>query len=205
MSRFANLRRPALWGLAGLAIAGSGWLGCSQSTATSQPSAGANEPTGDSSMKLAVNSTAFQAGKRIPKQYTGEGADLSPPLAWSGAPAGTAEFALIMDDPDAPRQTWVHWVLYKIPGATTGLREGIPTTETLSDPAGALQGKNSSNAIGYHGPMPPPGHGTHHYHFKVYALDEALSLPAGATKQQLLDAMRGHILVEGDLVGTYSR
>jgi len=156
-------------------------------------------------MKLTVSSPAFAAGERIPKQYTGEGADLSPPLTWSAGPAGTAEYALIMDDPDAPGQTWVHWVLYKIPPATTALKEGVPTDEALTDPPGARQGVNSSRALGYHGPMPPPGHGTHHYHFKVYALGRAISLAAGATKPQLLDAMRGQILAEGELVGTYSR
>jgi Raf kinase inhibitor-like YbhB/YbcL family protein len=110
-----------------------------------------------------------------------------------------------MDDPDAPRQTWVHWVLYKLPASTTKLAEGIAKTATLSDPPGARQGTNSSSAIGYMGPMPPPGHGTHHYHFKVYALSKAVTLPTGATKQQLLDAMRGQIMAEGELVGTYSR
>jgi len=205
MSHFANLRMWAVWGWAGLVIAGSGGLGCTQSSATSQPSAGDTESTGDTTVKLTVTSSAFAAGERIPVKHTGEGADLSPPLAWSGAPSATAEFALIMDDPDAPGQTWVHWVLYRIPNGTTALQEGIPTTETLGDPAGALQGKNSSNTIGYQGPMPPPGHGTHHYHFKVYALDKTVTLSAGATKQQLLGALQGHILAEGELIGTYSR
>jgi Raf kinase inhibitor-like YbhB/YbcL family protein len=157
-------------------------------------------------MKLTVRSTAFEAGARIDRRYTGEGADSSPGLTWSGAPSGTAEFALIMDDPDAPQaEPWVHWVLYKIPPGTTALPEGIAKTEQVSDPAGALQGKNSFGKIGYNGPMPPPGHGTHHYHFRVYALDQALSAAAGLTKAKLLDALRGHILAEGDLVGTYSR
>ncbi len=157
-------------------------------------------------MKLTITSTAFRAGGRIPTQYTGEGADVSPALAWSGAPDGTAEYALIMDDPDAPTaEPWVHWVMYKIPAGTPSLKEAIPRSETLSDPAGARQGKNSAGTLGYHGPMPPPGHGTHHYHFKVYALGQAVTLSTGATKKQLLDAMRGHILAEGDLVGTYSR
>jgi Raf kinase inhibitor-like YbhB/YbcL family protein len=205
MSRFARVRASMVRSWAGLVIASSGWLGCSQSTAPTQPTTSESGPTGDATMKLTVTSTAFAAGERIPKQYTGEGADRSPPLAWSGGPTGTAEFALIMDDPDAPAGTWVHWVLYKIPSATTGLKEGIPTTAALEDPPGALQGKNSSNTTGYRGPMPPPGHGTHHYHFKVYALGQALTLSAGATKQQVLDAMRGRILAEGDLVGTYSR
>ena len=205
MSRFAKLRTLVLRSWAGFVIAGTGSLGCSQTTAPSQPSPGGSGPKGESTMKLTVSSTAFAAGERIPKQYTGEGADRSPPLAWTGAPAGTKEFALIMDDPDAPAGTWVHWVLYKIPPTTTSLKEGVPKDPTLKDPGGALQGKNSSKASGYHGPMPPPGHGTHHYHFKIYALGKALTLSPSATKEQLLDAMRGQILAEGDLIGTYSR
>jgi Raf kinase inhibitor-like YbhB/YbcL family protein len=96
-------------------------------------------------------------------------------------------------------------VIYKLPAGTTALREAIPRSEMLSDPGGALQGQNSWNTVGYRGPMPPPGHGTHHYYFKLYALDKGVSLGAGATKKQLLDAMKGHILAEGELVGTYNR
>ncbi len=157
-------------------------------------------------MKLTISSTAFQAGERIPVKHTGEGADVSPPLTWTAGPAGTVEFALIVDDPDAPTaEPWVHWVIYKLPAGTTALREAIPRSEMLSDPGGALQGQNSWNTVGYRGPMPPPGHGTHHYYFKLYALDKGVSLGAGATKKQLLDAMKGHILAEGELVGTYNR
>jgi hypothetical protein len=206
MSCIGKLRKRALWSLAGLAIAVSGGLGCAQTSAPAQPPASSPASKGESAMKLNISSTAFAAGERIPKKYTGEGPDVSPPLAWSGAPAGVVEFALIMDDPDAPvAEPWVHWVMCKIPPTTTGLKEGILTSGTLEDPRGALQGKNSKNTLGYHGPMPPPGHGTHHYHFKLYALDKALTLPTGATKKQVLDAMRGHILAEGELVGTYSR
>lgn len=157
-------------------------------------------------MKLIIASTAFDAGQRIPKQYTGEGPDVSPALTWTGVPQNTAELALIMDDPDAPTpEPWIHWVLAKIPPTVTSLRAGIPRDEQLDNPAGAIQGKNSWNTVGYRGPLPPPGHGTHHYHFKLYALDQALSLSPGLTKKQLLDAMRGHILAEGELIGTYSR
>lgn len=157
-------------------------------------------------MKLIVQSKAFNAGERIPKQHSGEGADVSPALSWSDVPAGTVELALIMDDPDAPvPEPWVHWVLYKLPAGTKELKEGVAKTEKLSEPAGALQGKNSFGKIGHNGPMPPPGHGMHHYHFRVYALDKALTLGPGATKAKLLDAMRGHIIAEGELIGTYSR
>ena len=155
---------------------------------------------------IQVNSDAFAAGKAIPKRYTGEGEDLSPALRWAGVPQGTRELALICDDPDAPTpQPWVHWVLYKIPAGVSELPEGLPRSAELQTPAGARQGKSSWKEIGYRGPMPPPGHGVHHYHFRVYALDTALELAAGADKPALLAAMKGHILAEGELVGTYQR
>ena len=157
-------------------------------------------------MKLSIQSTAFGEGQPIPQLYTGEGQDISPPLSWSDIPPSAKELAMIVDDPDAPRdQPWVHWVIYKIPADALGLAKGIPTDAQLSAPAGALQGSNTSGDIGYHGPMPPPGHGLHHYHFKLYALDTQLDLKAGANKQALLTAMEGHILATGELVGTYQR
>lgn len=190
-----------------VASVSSVWMACTQApVAPTGASAADHEPTGEAAMKLVIASTAFDAGQRIPKQYTGEGPDVSPALTWSGVPQNTAELALIMDDPDAPTpEPWIHWVLAKIPPTVASLREGIPRADKLDDPAGALQGKNSWNTVGYRGPLPPPGHGTHHYHFKLYALDQSLSLLPGLTKKQLLDAMRGHILAEGELIGTYSR
>ena len=149
-------------------------------------------------MPLEVKSSAFAAGGTIPRKYTGEGTDVSPPLSWSNVPEGTKEFALICDDPDAPRPTpWVHWVLYKIPASVRELPEGSS--------GGAREGRNDFGNRGYGGPMPPPGHGVHHYHFKLYALDTELDLPPGATKDQVLAAMRGHVLAQGELVGTYQR
>ena len=157
-------------------------------------------------MNLTIESTAFKNGERVPARFSGDGEDVSPQLSWSGAPDGTAELALIMDDPDAPSaEPWVHWVIYKIPADTKGLPEKVAKTETLSNPAGAMQGKNSWGRIGYGGPAPPKGHGVHHYHFKVYALDQALSVSPGLMKNQLLSAMKGHVLAEGELVGTYQR
>ncbi len=156
----------------------------------------------DSSMSMELTSTAFQPGGTIPKQYTGDGADRSPPLGWSEPPAGTKSLALICDDPDAPRGTWVHWVLFNLPGQARDLAEGVPTTDTLGD--GAKQGKNDFGHIGYGGPAPPKGK-PHRYFFKLYALDVAVDLPPGATKAQLLEAMKGHTLAEGQLVGTYGR
>ena len=146
---------------------------------------------------LKLSSSAFKAGETIPARYTGEGDDVSPPLTWSGAPKGTQEFALICDDPDAPRRVWVHWVLYKIPASASSLAE--------SSNGVGIKGKNSFENAGYGGPMPPPGHGVHHYHFKIYALDTRLTLAPGATKAELLKAINGHIIAQTELVGTFER
>lgn len=159
-------------------------------------------------MSIKVTSTAFAQNQVIPKKYTGEGADVSPPLAWSGVPEGTQELALICDDPDAPTpEPWVHWVIYKIPAAEKNLPEGVAKNEQLASPAGALQGKNSwpSENIGYRGPMPPPGHGTHHYHFTLYALKTKLDVRPGLDKKALLAKISGNVLAEGRLTGTYER
>ena len=153
-------------------------------------------------MTINITSTAFHVGATIPKQYTGDGEDLSPPLGWSEPPSGTKSITLICDDPDAPRGTWVHWVLFNLPPNTRELDEGVPTTETLA--SGAKQGKNDFGNIGYGGPAPPKGK-PHRYFFKVYALSEEVDLAPGATKAELLDAMKGKILAEGQLMGTYQR
>lgn len=160
----------------------------------------------EGNMKLEIDSAAFGQGQTIPERHTGEGKDRSPPLSWYNVPAGTKELALIMDDPDAPsKEPWVHWVIYKMPTTAKGLAEGLPTTETLAAPAGAMQGKNSWPTLGYRGPMPPVGHGVHHYHFKLYALDAALEVKPGFDKPSLLSAMKGHVLAQAELVGTYER
>lgn len=153
-------------------------------------------------MSIDLTSTGFKAGSTIPKQYTGDGADQSPPLLWSEPPSGSKSIALICDDPDAPRGTWVHWVLFNVPAQTRELEEGVPTTESL--PNGAKQGRNDFGNIGYGGPAPPKGK-AHRYFFKLYALDATLNLAPGATKAQLVDAMKGHILAEGQLMGNYQR
>ena len=146
---------------------------------------------------IRLTSPAFEAGGPIPRKYTGEGVDVSPPLAWEGVPTRAKELALICDDPDAPRaDPWVHWVLYRIPTDSRGLAEGSN--------GGAMEGRTDSGH-GYGGPMPPRGHGVHHYHFRIYALDQPLSLGANATKKDLLASMQGHVLAEGELVGTYER
>ena len=153
-------------------------------------------------MTMKVTSSAFQAGQAIPTKYTCEGADISPPLQWSGVPAGAKSLALICDDPDAPVGTWVHWVLYDLPVTATDLVEKVPASETLS--FGAQQGINDFKRVGYGGPCPPPGK-PHRYYFKLYALDADLLLKPRATKQELLRAMDGHTLAEAQLSGTYQR
>lgn len=153
-------------------------------------------------MSLKLTSPAFAEGQPIPAKYTGDGPDVSPPLQWSGVPAGAKSLALICDDPDAPVGTWVHWVLYGLPASATELPENVPPQETL--PSGARQGVNDFGRVGYGGPAPPPGK-PHRYYFKLYALDTELNLKPKATKQELLRAMQGHILAEGQLMGTYQR
>ena len=149
-------------------------------------------------MGIEVSSPAFEPGGSIPRKHTGEGQDVSPALRWSGLPEETKEIALICDDPDAPRtEPWVHWVVYKIPADRTGLPEGGAQE--------ALEGNNDFGAQGYGGPMPPRSHGVYHYHFKIYALDAELEAVAGLTKDRLLEAIEGHILEEGELIGTYER
>jgi len=153
-------------------------------------------------MAFTLTSSAFTEGAPIPAKHTCDGADVSPPLAWSGAPSGAAAFALIMDDPDAPAGTWVHWVLYDLPARSSALAENVAKTEALKD--GAVQGRNDFPRTGYGGPCPPPGK-AHRYFFKLYALDAPLGLKPGATKRDVERAMQGHVLATAQLMGTYAR
>lgn len=153
-------------------------------------------------MNLQLTSSAFESGQSIPKRHTGDGDDVSPPLAWPDPPGSTQSLALICDDPDAPRGVWVHWVLFNLPPHLRELAEAVPTTPALA--SGARQGTNDFGNLGYGGPAPPPGK-PHRYFFKLYALDVLLDLAAGATKDQLLAACKGHILAEGQLMGKYQR
>jgi Raf kinase inhibitor-like YbhB/YbcL family protein len=159
-------------------------------------------------MSITLSSTAIEPGKPIPKRHTEDGEDLSPPLAWSGLPDGTKQLALICDDPDAPRtEPWVHWVIYRMPANLSSLPQGIAKTAKPDQPAGAVQGLNSwssGQTIGYRGPAPPAGK-PHHYRFRLYALDAELPLGADLDKSDLLQAIEGHILAWGELVGTYQR
>ncbi len=161
----------------------------------------ASDPEREESMALELVSSAFGPGESIPVKYSCDGSDISPPLQWNAPPEGTQSFALISDDPDAPVGTWVHWVLYDLPAATRDLSEALPPDAALS--SGGLHGENGWKRLGYGGPCPPSG--THRYFFKLYALDSVLNLEPGATAAQLHQAMEGHILAEGELMGTYSR
>src|SRR5438128_7202736 len=153
-------------------------------------------------MALTLTSTAIQEGKPIPKQYTADGQNLSPPLKWTDPPPGTKSFALICEDPDAPRGTFTHWLLFNLPAESRELNEGVPTEATR--PNGTLQGTNDFGKVGYGGPSPPPGK-PHRYAFKLFALDRPLDVKTGAKEDQLLTAMKGHILAEGQVTGTYGR
>jgi Raf kinase inhibitor-like YbhB/YbcL family protein len=152
--------------------------------------------------RLTITSSDFRNNQPIPAKNSLDGGDVSPALKWEGAPAGTKSFALICDDPDAPGGTWIHWVIYGIPGNSSGLPENVKKSETVS---GAKQGVNSYGTIGYGGPQAPRGHGLHHYYFRLYALDAELNLASRVTRQQLDAAMKGHIIAEAELVGTYQR
>jgi Raf kinase inhibitor-like YbhB/YbcL family protein len=152
-----------------------------------------------------LTSSAFAAGQQIPKKYTCEGDDRSPPLAWSGAPSGTKSFALIVDDPDAPdpkapRMTWVHWVLYNIPGTTAALAEG---SSSGALPAGAIESRNDFGRVRFGGPCPPIGR--HRYFHKLYALDTPLPADKPLDKAALESAMKGHVLAQAELMGTYQK
>lgn len=150
---------------------------------------------------MEIKSPAFENNSIIPSKYTCDGEDISPPLSWSDIPEGTKSLALISDDPDAPAGTWVHWVIYNIPPSVTSLPEGVPTDKKLSN--GTLQGITDFKRIGYGGPCPPSG--THRYFFKLYALNKKVPLDAGATKKQVLDAIKDSVIAECQVVGKYQR
>lgn len=153
-------------------------------------------------MALSVSSSVFQEGESIPTKYSCEGQDISPPIKWEAPPAGTQSFALIVDDPDAPVGVFTHWVLFNLPADNRELPEAVPVQSQL--PNGAFQGRNDFGKIGYGGPCPPLGR-PHRYQFALYALDQPLDLKPGASKQQVLESMQGHILAQGQLTGRYQR
>jgi Raf kinase inhibitor-like YbhB/YbcL family protein len=154
------------------------------------------------SPNLSIHSPDFAANERIPVTYTCSGDNKSPELAWSGVPASTKTLALLVRDPDAPMGSYVHWVVFNLPASVSGLPAAVPTTPTIV--GGGEQGFNGRGVSGYQGPCPPPGR-VHHYHFKLYALDTSLNLPESATAAQVEQAVTGHVIASGELVGTFSR
>jgi Raf kinase inhibitor-like YbhB/YbcL family protein len=149
-----------------------------------------------------IRAEAFNPGTDIPRKFSCQGSDTSPALVWTDPPAATQSFVLIADDPDAPTGTWVHWVLYDLPPGTRRLREALPLTTEVA--GGGRQGANDFGKIGYGGPCPPPGK-PHRYFFKLYALDGRLNLKPGATKPEVEEAMKGHVLAKAELMGRYRR
>lgn len=185
--------RIARLNAAKLVIAVSAVTGCH---GAQQPEFGAGSPA------LQLTTAAFNNNGRIPAAFTCDGANTSPTLAWSEPSAATKSFALIFDDSNAPGGTFVHWVIYGLPASARSLPAAVPKQGQLPD--GSRQGRNDFGDTGYGGPC-PPGHSEHHYRFVLYAADTVLTLPAGATKQQLEDALRGHVVARGRLVGLYRR
>ncbi len=157
---------------------------------------------GQSSVAFTLTSPVFASGDSIPNPYTCQGADISPALTWSGQPIQATSLALVMDDPDAPAGTWVHWGMWNIPAAIHLLPENVSKQESLA--IGSMQGRNDFGKVGYNGPCPPPGH-THRYFFRLYALDVKLTLPPGTKRKELDAAMQGHILAQAEYMGTFSR
>jgi Raf kinase inhibitor-like YbhB/YbcL family protein len=159
--------------------------------------------------RIEVTSPVLQDGQPIPKDYTADGRNVSPPIMWSDVPVGTKELALICEDPVAPTpQPFVHWVVYKIPATANGLPEGMPIDETTPLPAelkGTIQGLSGFRRPIWRGPAPPKPGVTHRYHFIVYALDAELEAKPGMNKTQLVEAMKGHVIGQGQLVATYTR
>jgi len=158
------------------------------------------DPAGPDTLRL--TSSALSDGAPIPPVFTCEGKNQSPPLAWTGAPAGTRSFAIVVDDPDAPRGTWVHWLLWNLPADACELGPGVPTLPEL--PSGARQGRNDGGDLGYQGPCPPPGQ-PHRYFFRLVALDISLSLAPGVSRSDLEAAFEGHVLGRAVVMGTYQR
>jgi Raf kinase inhibitor-like YbhB/YbcL family protein len=153
-------------------------------------------------VQIFLTSAAFEHQQRIPRRHTCDGEDVSPELSWHGAPDDTRTFALVMEDPDAPRGVFTHWIYYNLPATIQSLPEDVE--KTVRPPTGGEQSLNDFGNIGYNGPCPPPGP-AHHYHLILWAVDRSLDLPPRCSRQTLRDAMRGHILALGELIGIYGR
>lgn len=186
--------KKSTWAYVGAILAGALLLAVLMKTAISRKEKVA--------MTIQLTSSAFAEGGLVPAKYTCDGEGVSPPLQWAGVPGGAKTLALIADDPDAPAGTWVHWVLYGLPPTVTELPEKVPATDSLAN--GAKQGINDFQRPGYGGPCPPAGT-PHRYFFKLYALDTEIPFPPRTAKKDLVRAMEGHILAQGQLMGKYQR
>lgn len=208
MARIVDSGRiGSLWFCAFVFIALSSCRSKYQSAPTNQTgpatiaSESPTEQAGGEKMTITVSSTAFPNEELIPRQYTCDGPNISPLIEWTGLPKDAKTIALVCDDPDAPTKVWVHWVVFDVPATRSRLPEAVPPGETI--PGGGRQGTNDFGKAGYGGPCPPSG--THRYFFKVYALDTHLNLDSTTTKGQLLRAMEGHVLAQGQVMGRYRR
>jgi Raf kinase inhibitor-like YbhB/YbcL family protein len=153
---------------------------------------------------LELLSTAIGVDGAVDLRHTAYGDNLSPPLRWTPV-AGAGAYAIILEDPDAPMERpFVHWLIWNIPGSVDYLSEGAPNNDHLITPQGGVQGKNDNGSFGYFGPRPPAGTGVHHYHFQIFALDGPLTLKSDATLRALVDAMKGRVMADGELVGTFA-
>jgi len=176
-------------------------VACAKQPTATKPNPPTTQTPPGTTAAIKLTSSAFTEGQPIPRQYTCSGINISPPLEWTGIPKSAKTIAIVADDPDAPGGTWVHWVIYNLPADIIGMVENLPATEDLK--GGGFLGKNDFEKIGYGGPCPPSG--THRYFFKIYALDTELPLKAGATKAEVEKAMAGHVVAQGQLMGTYNR
>jgi Raf kinase inhibitor-like YbhB/YbcL family protein len=200
-----SLRDGRVWSAIGVTLLLLTTAGCGQSSRSRQSTA-ENTKAGTAAMSISIRSDAFGSNQPIPARFTRDGENVSPAIRWEKLPPGTRELALICEDPDAPTpEPWVHWVIYKIPADATGLSEGVAKEAKLTSPAGAMQGVTSYPSLGYDGPQPPKGHGVHHYHFRVYALDKPLEVQPKLDNKGVIAAMSGHVLGTGELIGTYER
>ncbi|MFN2576701.1 MAG: YbhB/YbcL family Raf kinase inhibitor-like protein [Pyrinomonadaceae bacterium] len=175
--------------------------GCESRSKTSLDNSAANSTPSPIAGSIKLVSAGFTDGQPLPRQYTCSGVNVSPPLEWTGVPKSAKTVAIIADDPDAPSGTWGHWVVYNLPAETIGMVENLPATDDLK--GGGFQGRNDFGNVGYGGPCPPSG--THRYFFKIYALDNELTLKPGATKAELEKAMESHVVGQGQLMGTYRK
>lgn len=192
MGKTASLCRPAVWAT---------WIALTLVVPVAAFAAGNGESKEGGTTTMQLSSTAFASETTIPVKFTCKGEDISPPLQWTNVPQGVKSFALLVEDPDAPMGIWIHWVYFNIPASTRSLSEALPSGARLHD--GSVQGVGSAGEHRYQGPCPPSGR--HRYFFKLFALDTTLGIAPSANKQRLLDAMKGHVLAEGQLMGYFSK